>query len=855
MTRRRAATVLGRAVRVAAAALLAASLTVGATSAADETSRGDAIALDHAVATGRLDRAVRTAVSSHGASDALVTVRRPSPIPSGPAGPKAAPDLSAAAAGAPAAGAPAASFPDVGRAVETLTTYASFPVRLVRVHGLAALVRLAARPEVVGIHADVRHPRALAESLPLIHQPQAQAKGWTGAGTAVAVIDTGVDWTETSFYPGAGGCTAVGQPSGCRVTAMKDFAPADGQRDDSIRHGTNVAGIVLGVAPDTRILGLDVFDGDGATDDSILGAIDWTIANRATYHTRVITMSLGGGEHFDICDGVLPDYVAAVSAARDAGILTVVAAGNGAVPSGTFEAGISAPACIAETVSVGAVYDGGSAPTSWGECTNASSAADRIPCWSQSGPALKVLAPGALITSAGVTMAGTSQATPHVAGAIADLWDARPTATPAQVETAVLAAGPLIADARSGVSVHRLDVDAAGVLLTTGSSWSAPTTIGNVGITSVGAALARTVNGTTPILHAVGVANVVNGAPIADGGPFRGVMYWQSSDNGAHWTPVRRLNPMTTHGARVAIGAGGANVYVAWVETQVADAATAPTKPRRIWVRVSLDHGVTWAPAIPLSSATGRVDIPTVAATGAKAFVTWTDSDTGAIRLARTTDGGVHWALTTLGTTTIDGPQGRSGDPSVAASGLTVAVSWIDGAPTAGRVRARVSTDAGVVWQAATSVATSGAYAATTAVSAGRVGVAWDGGTTIKYRQLVSGTWEATRTVGSFGTAGGYWPAVALQANGRVGIAWTHCSSGACDRSDVMWSESTTNGASWATSRVIIDSASSSSRRINDFASVVWPSATTRYVIHEALQSSGSRTSSRLALHVGTGAP
>ena len=41
-----------------------------------------------------------------------------------------------------------------------------------------------------------------------------------------------------------------------------DFAPDDGMLDDPAagRHGTNVSGIVVGVAPDTKVLGLDVFN-------------------------------------------------------------------------------------------------------------------------------------------------------------------------------------------------------------------------------------------------------------------------------------------------------------------------------------------------------------------------------------------------------------------------------------------------------------------------------------------------------------------------------------------------------------------------------------------------------------------
>ncbi len=96
-----------------------------------------------------------------------------------------------------------------------------------------------------------------------------------GAGTSVAVLDTGVDYTLAAF----GTCTAPGAPAGtCKVAYAQDFAPDDSILDDVDGHGTNVSGIVVGVAPDTKILGLDVFSTDGSAYYSdILSALDWVI--------------------------------------------------------------------------------------------------------------------------------------------------------------------------------------------------------------------------------------------------------------------------------------------------------------------------------------------------------------------------------------------------------------------------------------------------------------------------------------------------------------------------------------------------------------------------------------------------
>ena len=306
---------------------------------------------------------------------------------------------------------------------------------------------LQANPEVVGIYEDRINYPFLSASVPHIGGDAVHAQGITGAGQAVCVLDTGVDYT----HPALGGCLGPG----CRVVAGYDFANDDADPLDSNSHGTHVAGIIAsadstytGVAPGARIVALKVCN-DGCFDSDIIAGIQYCLANRTALNISVISMSLGDpNQHFDSpCDA--DQLSIAVNAAVAAGLPVVVASGNE-----QSAAGISPPSCASGAIAVGAT-------------TNA----DSVASFSNSGNPLDLLAPGVDITSSVLNHAfgvkqGTSMAAPHVSGAIALLNElfhrqSHRIMTPAEALSALRSTGVNITDTRNSLAFPRIDIAAA----------------------------------------------------------------------------------------------------------------------------------------------------------------------------------------------------------------------------------------------------------------------------------------------------------------------------------------------------------------------------------------------------------
>ena len=339
---------------------------------------------------------------------------------------------------------------------EVRKDYRHIPMSFMRIRNSEALAALLERKEVLAVYEDVKLYPTLAQSLPLLGQPQVdQVMGRTGAGTVVAVLDSGVDYTRAEF----GACAAPGAAA-CQVVYAQDFAPDDGQRDAN-GHGTRVAGTVAGIAPGAGIAALDVFDGAGAYSSDITEAIDWAITNKTTYNIVAINMSLGDGvKHTSPCSILTGasgnPFRQAIINARNAGILTVVSSGNEG-----YADGLSSPACTPEAVSVGAVYDANVGSVTWSSCADSTSAADKVTCFSDSASFLTLLAPGALITVAGATVGGTSFASPLVAGAVAVMAEAYPGDSVSSRLLRLTNSGKAVTDSRNGIVKPRLDLLAA----------------------------------------------------------------------------------------------------------------------------------------------------------------------------------------------------------------------------------------------------------------------------------------------------------------------------------------------------------------------------------------------------------
>lgn len=235
---------------------------------------------------------------------------------------------------------------------------------------------------------------------------------WADDGTGVTayILDTGIEYSHSEFQGG-------------RAVLGKDFVKEGGDGSDCEGHGTHVAGTVggktYGVAKNVKLVSVRVLDCSGSgTWSGVIGGIDWVATDHAANDTvAVANMSLGGGASSAVDT--------AVSNAIKAGVSFAVAAGNG------NQAGIGQDACRFSPARVPSAITVGATDIN-----------DVKPGWSNFGKCVDWFAPGVNVLSASIVsgsefMSGTSMATPHTAGVIAQYLSAKPGSTPAQVQSAL----------------------------------------------------------------------------------------------------------------------------------------------------------------------------------------------------------------------------------------------------------------------------------------------------------------------------------------------------------------------------------------------------------------------------------
>ncbi|MBP7798720.1 MAG: S8 family serine peptidase [Thermoanaerobaculaceae bacterium] len=367
-----------------------------------------------------------------------------------------------------------------------LRRYSELPVVHLRVPG-RLLDELARNPEIAGL-SPLRTAHALRkEGKALMKVPDVQAKGFTGLGIGIAVLDTGVDYTHPELAPGGTG-------AGVKTIKLYDAVDNDQDPRDGEGHGTAVAGIAAGsdggVAPRSTVVAVRVLNNDGeGSSAQILAGLDAVLTSVRTgnpYNIRVLNLSLGGYDDDwppgpDTCDDLDPAFDAAFQALTEAGVLVVAAAGNGGCSRG-----VAWPACLSTALAVGAVYDAEicmdpipvpfmclSTQMSFGEgqcmrdgCVQ-NTKADRITCYSDSGTKLGVWAPSHCAKTARKgggyedCFGGTSAAAPYTAGVAALLAQAYPLHGPAALRKALEQTGKARTDDRNSITRNRVEALAA----------------------------------------------------------------------------------------------------------------------------------------------------------------------------------------------------------------------------------------------------------------------------------------------------------------------------------------------------------------------------------------------------------
>lgn len=224
-----------------------------------------------------------------------------------------------------------------------------------------------------------------------------KASEYLGLGKTVAIIDTGVDLNHPMIRD------SLVHPSLWRDYYDNDKTPQDSSTGKGAGHGTAVAGIVLQVAPQVKILPLRVLGSNGVGDmDDVILAVRHAVKSGAD----IINISIGSFDNSRTLKRIL-------KYAKRNGVYVVAAGGNtGRENSILYPAGFSRDSQLKDSVfSIGSV-----------------NADDQISSFSASGNNLFAYAPGENIRTAFpgnrlADVSGTSFATPVMAGSLALVYD------------------------------------------------------------------------------------------------------------------------------------------------------------------------------------------------------------------------------------------------------------------------------------------------------------------------------------------------------------------------------------------------------------------------------------------------
>jgi subtilisin family serine protease len=342
---------------------------------------------------------------------------------------------------------------------------AYYLVNLIWVKGNQALaLELAARPDIARIDANPTlrldlpasdppasavplAPEAIEPGLTYVGAPTVWGMGYMGQGIVVGGQDTGYRWTHATLknkYRGWNGTTADHNYNWHdSIHSGGGTCGADSpQPCDDYGHGTHTMGTMvgddgatnqIGMAPNAKWIGCRNMDVGNGTPTTYLECFEFFLApypiggtpaqGNPAFAPDVTNNSWGCPTSEGCNSGNWATMQAAVAAQRAAGIMTVASAGNNGPACSTVN---DPPGMFDEAYSVGAFSSGTGAIASFSSRGPVTADGSNRPKPDISAPGVSVRSATNSSDTAYGSNSGTSMAGPHVAGAVALLWSARP---------------------------------------------------------------------------------------------------------------------------------------------------------------------------------------------------------------------------------------------------------------------------------------------------------------------------------------------------------------------------------------------------------------------------------------------